>query len=131
MKKTLCIFAATAALVLAAFQTGCSTTTTRNSHAMAAQGNTKLTYDGFASNKTALKSAVVLALQQRKWTVVSAGDPVVAEINHGGQNAKVSVETSDGKIVFETKGSNIDGNPYVPIRYVDMLMKTVRRNLGK
>ena len=105
MKKTLCIFAAVAALAVAAFQTGCSTTTTRNSHAMAAQGNTKLTYDGFASNKTALKSAVVLALQQRKWTVVSAGDPVVAEINHG--------------------------NPYVPIRYVDMLMKTVRRNLGK
>ena len=41
---------------------------------MAAQGNTKLTYDGFASNKTALKSAVMLALQQRKWTVVSAGN---------------------------------------------------------
>lgn len=98
---------------------------------MAAQGNTKLSYDGFMSDKATLKSAVVRSLQLRKWTVVSAGDPVVAEINHGGQNAKLSVDISDGKIVFETKGSNIDGKPYVPIRYVDMLMKTVRNNIGK
>ena len=61
--------------------------------------------------------------------MLSDGDPIVAQISHGGQLAKISAAVSDGGIVFETKGSNINGSPYVPIRYVDMLMKTVRKNL--
>ena len=129
MKKLL--YTAAAALMLASLfvQAGCSTTTRENSEAMAQKGQTTLAYQGIPGDKNDIKKAVLLSLGRRNWNIVSDGDPIVAQISNRGQNAKLSIEISDGKIVFETKGSNIGGQPYVPIRYVDMLMKTVRAEL--
>lgn len=96
---------------------------------MAQAGQTQLAFQNLGASKASVRDALLTSLTLRKWSVLSDGDPIVAQISHGGQLAKISAAVSDGGIVFETKGSNINGSPYVPIRYVDMLMKTVRKNL--
>lgn len=129
MKKLVYISMAALALAGVVFTSGCSTTTRRNSEQMAQSGQTQLTFQNLGATKASVRDALLTSLSLRKWNILSDGDPIVAQISRGGQLAKISATVADGKIVFETKGSNIDGSPYVPIRYVDMLMKTVRTNL--
>lgn len=129
MKKAIYIAMATLALAGVVFTSGCSTTTRRTGEQMAQAGQTQLAFKNLGASKASVRDALLTSLSLRKWNILSDGDPIVAQISHGGQLAKISATVSDGAIVFETKGSNIGGSPYVPIRYVDMLMKTVRTNL--
>lgn len=129
MKKPIYIALAALALAGVVFTSGCSTTTRRTGEQMAQAGQTQLAFQNLSASKASVRDALLTSLTLRKWSVLSDGDPIVAQISHGGQLAKISAAVSDGGIVFETKGSNINGSPYVPIRYVDMLMKTVRKNL--
>lgn len=129
MKKAIYIAMATLALAGVVFTSGCSTTTRRTGEQMAQAGQTQLAFKNLGASKASVRDSLLTSLSLRKWNILSDGDPIVAQISHGGQLAKISATVSDGSIVFETKGSNIGGSPYVPIRYVDMLMKTVRTNL--
>ena len=76
-----------------------------------------------------VRTAVLKSLQQRKWTVASTSFPITAKIENRGQLAFVSIIYADGMLKFDTKGSKIGDNAYVPIRYVDFLMKTINKNI--
>ena len=98
-----------------------------DSYAMAAQGQTSLTYSFAGADKALLQKAVVMALQERGWIVESNANPVKAKLDKGRHNAVASFAVSDNSIVVDTKGSMVDGNkPYVPKRYVDFVLKSVR-----
>ena len=107
----------------------CSTTTTANSIKMARLGNTTMSYSALNKDAETVRIAVVSALQARKWNVSSHNYPITASIEKGGQFAKVSISYQNDNIIIDTKGSKIDNKAYVPIRYVDFLMKTVNKNL--
>ncbi len=121
MKKAI-ITAVFAAAVLGL--TACSTTTSRTGYKMAEQGQTVLTYPAQVSDANAAKIAMVSALKARGWNVSSAEYPIVATINNRGQIARLSITYTNGTFNIQTKGSTIDGTAYVPLRYVDYLMKT-------
>ena len=98
-----------------------------DSYSMAAQGQYTLTYSFAGANKDALQKATVMALQDRGWIVESDANPVKAKLDRGRHNAVASFTISDNSISVDTKGSMVDGNkPYVPKRYVDFVMKSVR-----
>ena len=104
--------------------TACSTTTSRTGYKMAEQGQTVLTYPAQLSDANAAKVAMVSALKARGWNVTSAEYPIVATIDNRGQIARLSITYTNGTFSIQTKGSTIDGTAYVPLRYVDFLMKT-------
>ncbi len=110
---------------------GCTTTTTDNSIQMAKSGNTVLTYNAIDKSADDVKHAMLLALQGRHWTITNTNFPITAQISNRGQLAKVSITFANGSILIDTKGSNIDGEKYVPLRYVDFLMKTAYKYLKK
>lgn len=107
----------------------CTTTTTDNSYKMAEAGHTVLTYSALDKDANAVKRAMLMALQGRHWVITNSEYPITAHLNHRGQSAKISVSYSNGNILVETKGSTIDGKKYVPIRYIDFLMKSAYKYL--
>lgn len=127
MKKVrFAIFAAAAAI---AGLTACTTTTTRTGYDMAQNGQTQLTYPTTSSDAAAVKAAMVSALRARGWNVTSTEYPITASISNRGQNAKVSITHENNAVKIETKGSTIGDTPYVPLRYVDFLVKTFNKTL--
>lgn len=130
MNKILHIATTAAFAALCAFGAlSCSTTTTDTGYYMANKGQTQLRYSAEGKDAYAVRNAVVNALRARKWNVAAENFPIEASIVNRGQHAKVSITFENGNIVVETRGSTIDDTPYVPIRYVDFLMKTVNKNL--
>lgn len=130
MKKiTTLAFAAILAVSGAFFAASCTTTTTDTGYYMAQKGQTRLTYSAAGKDSTAVKNAVLNALSARGWRAETKDFPIAASIDNRGQSAKVSITFDNGEIAIETKGSTIDGKAYVPIRYVDYLMKTVNKYL--
>lgn len=107
----------------------CSTTTTSTGYNMAKQNQYVLRYEMGGKDAQAVKNAVVSSLRARKWNVISAEYPIKAKIDNRGQSAVVSITYENGVLLIDTKGSTIDGTGYVPIRYVDFLMKTVNKTL--
>ncbi len=107
----------------------CSTTTTSTSYNMAKQNQYVLRYEMGGKDAQAVKNAVISSLKARKWNVVSAEFPIKAQIDNRGQSAVVSITYENGILLVDTKGSTINGKSYVPIRYVDFLMKTVNKTL--
>ncbi len=101
-------------------------TTTMNSIERGKSGDTKIVYDNLGMNAATLHSRLLNAFNVRKWTITDSGNPVKANIQTKGQNAKAVVTVSDNKLEFETAGSTAFDKPYVPIRYVDFIMKSVR-----
>lgn len=126
MKKIIALFTAVAAMFVAV---SCTTTNTDRSYDMAKKGQTVLSYHVGNPNAETVRTAVLKSLQQRKWTVASTSFPVTAKIENRGQLAVVSITYADGMLKFDTKGSKIGDNAYVPIRYVDFLMKTINKNI--
>ena len=126
MKKIIALFTAVAAMFVAV---SCTTTNTDRSYDMAKKGQTVLSYHVGNPNAEAVRTAVLKSLQQRKWTVASTSFPITAKIENRGQLAFVSITYADGMLKFDTKGSKIGDNAYVPIRYVDFLMKTINKNV--
>ena len=125
MKTLSLIFMASIAL---AFSASCTSTHTENSYKLAQQGMTTMEYAGFGMPQKELHAAVLQALYTKKWTVTDSGNPIKAYISHG-QNAKLSVTVYDDRFVADTKGSNIDGKPYVPLNYLKHLVAQVRTNI--
>lgn len=126
MKKIIALFTAVAAMFVAV---SCTTTNTDRSYDMAKKGQTVLSYHVGNPNAETVRTAVLKSLQQRKWTVASTSFPIAAKIENRGQLAVVSITYADGMLKFDTKGSKIGDNAYVPIRYVDFLMKTINKNI--
>lgn len=126
MKKIIALFTAVAAMFVAV---SCTTTNTDRSYDMAKKGQTVLSYHVGNPNAETVRTAVLKSLQQRKWTVASTSFPITAKIENRGQLAVVSITYADGMLKFDTKGSKIGDNAYVPIRYVDFLMKTINKNI--
>lgn len=130
MNKILRIASTAAIAALCAFGAlSCTTTTTDTGYYMANKGQTQLRYSANGKNAEAVRGAVLSALRARKWNVATENFPIEASIVNCGQHAKVSITFESGNIVIETRGSTIDDTPYVPIRYVDFLMKTVDKYL--
>ena len=126
IKMVVAIFVSIATLLVCS---SCTTTTTDNSIEMARLGNTKMSYSALNKDAETVRVAVVSALQARKWKVISSDYPITASIKKGGQYAKVSITFQNGNIVIDSEGSMMNETPYVPIRYIDFLMKTVNKNL--
>ena len=112
------------------FTSACSTTTTETSYELAKKKQTVLTYSALGKNNNEVKNAIIYGLTMRKWIILKSDYPITAELNHRGQSAKVSITHIDDKIIIETKGSNIEGEAYVPIRFVDFLIKTIYKRLA-
>lgn len=124
MKALALVFIASIAL---AFSTSCTSTHAENSYKLAQQGQTTVEY-AFDASKDELHSAVLSALHARKWTVTDSGNPIKAFITHG-QCPKLSITVYDGRISVDTKGSHIDGTPYVPINYLKHLNAQINKQL--
>lgn len=126
MKTLALIFAAALALALS---TSCTSTHAENSYKLAKQGQTTVEY-AFDASKDELHSAVLSALHARKWTVTDSGNPVKAFISHG-QCPKLAITIYDGRISVDTRGSHIDGTPYVPLNYLKHLNAQINKQIRR
>lgn len=109
---------------------GCALYVSGDSYAMAARNEYTLKYSGLDATKEKLHSKVLQALQDRGWTIESDGYPVKAKLVQIRQSAVASFSFADNVITVDTKGSMVDGNkPYVPRRYVDNVLASVRKYL--
>ncbi len=124
MKNYLSIALLSCLFVLAS---GCALYVSEDSYAMAGRNEYVLKYPGLEASKDSLHSKVLQALQRRGWYIESDGNPIKAKLTEIRQTAIASFNISDNRVEVDTKGSMVDGNkPYVPKRYVDNVMATVR-----
>ena len=125
-RKIYAILIASAALLAAS----CSTIISDESYAMATRGETVQTYSGFGCSEAVLRNATLLALQERGWVVTDTNNPIKARLSELRQEARISIQVKSGVLVVDTKGSLVDGNKaYVPLRYLNYLMASVRKNV--
>lgn len=94
-----------------------------------AQNNDTKVYCAYPANKAQLKSAVLKALMERKWDSKISGDTILATLNKGVINAKLSITIKDNQIEMDSAGSTLAGEPFVPLRYINFLEKSIRANL--
>ena len=80
MKKPIYIALAALALAGVVFTSGCSTTTRRTGEQMAQAGQTQLAFQNLGASKASVRDALLTSLTLRKWSVLSDGDPIVAQI---------------------------------------------------
>lgn len=126
MKKLSAILIAAFALFAAA----CSTIISDESYAMATRGETVQTYSGFGCSESALRNATLLALAERGWIVTDSKDPIKARLSELRQEARISIKVKGDTLSVDTKGSLVDGNKaYVPLRYLNYLIASVRKNV--
>lgn len=126
MRKIYAILIASAALLAAS----CSTIISDESYAMATRGETVQTFSGFGCSEAVLRNATLLALQERGWVVTDTNNPIKARLSKLRQEARISIQVKSGVLVVDTKGSLVDGNKaYVPLRYLEYLMASVRKNV--
>lgn len=110
----------------------CSTYINGESYALATQGHTQMEYSGFGCDQNTLRNATLLALSQRGWTTTDTNNPIQARISGMRQDARLSIDVQNDKLVIDTKGSLVDGNKaYVPMRYLNYLIMSVRENVLK
>ena len=97
---------------------------------MATRGETVQSYSGFGCSESALRNATLLALAERGWIVTDTKDPIKARLSELRQEARISIKVKGDTLVVDTKGSLVDGNKaYVPLRYLNYLMSSVRKNV--
>lgn len=126
MKKLAIFLTATAAFVCAS----CTTGTTDKGMNMASAG--QYTTDiNFNASKDVLKQAVVAAFASRGWSVEKSGDAVLAKIDHRGLKGNIKATFDDGVIHFNSEGTTLNGQPIVPLRYIDFLKSSINRELAK
>ncbi len=129
MKKKISTLLAVCALMLSS---GCALYVSENSYAMAARGEYVLRYPGLNASKDTLHADVLKALQDRGWCIESTGNPIKANLIDMRQSAVGSFTVENNSITVDTKGSMVDGNkPYVPKRYVDNVLASVRKYLNQ
>ncbi len=129
MKNKIITIFVTIAIALTA---GCSLYVSEDSYARAARGDFTLSYAGFEASKDSLHQKTLRALQDRGWTIESDGLPIKAKLHQLRQSACASFEISNNTISVNTKGSLVDNEtPYVPKRYVDNVMASVRKYIDR
>ncbi len=111
---------------------GCALYVSEESYAMAGRNEYVLKYPGLEASKDSLHSKTLQALQSRGWYIENSGNPIKAKLTEVRQTAIASFSVSDNMVEVDTKGSMVDGNkPYVPKRYVDNVMASVRKLLSQ
>ena len=129
MKRRLSILTAFLSLIVLS---GCAFYVSEDSYARAARNEYVMKFSAFDASKSILRSKVLRALEDRGWIVESDGDPIKAKLYEIRQTAVASFSVSDNSISVDTKGSMVDGNkPYVPVRYVNNVIASVRKYLDK
>jgi len=109
----------------------CTTYTTELGYKQAAEGDTKVVHSAMPMSGDDLHKAAMIALRAKKWTISDAGNPIKASISRGGQDAKLTISIDKDTITFDTKGSKIGDKPYVPIRHLNSLYKTMMSHYYK
>lgn len=109
---------------------GCALYVPEEDYAMAARNEYVLKYSGLEASKDSLHSKTLQALQERRWIIEDDGNPIKAKIVGLRKTTVASFDVSQNAISVDTKGSMVDGNkPFVPKRYVDNVMASVRKLL--
>ena len=117
-------------LLCTVFLIACNTNTTRRSYELAEAGEYEMTLNYIAS-KDELYKATVNALTLRKWSLARKGDGIVARIDHGGVSGRLYITFATDTIYINARGSNINGDPIVPIRMIHNLNNTIKKQLAK
>ncbi len=130
MKKLILTLLTVGTLLGGIATVGCNTTARDQGVTMAKNGQTTMVFN-FEAKQPQLNQALVNALKARKWTVTTTTPEVLAFIEHGGQSAKIRATVTDNKIEFDTKGSKIGNDAYVPINFVKVVVRTVRKELSQ
>lgn len=123
-------FIPTLIVVCIVFLTACNTRTTTRSYELAEAGEYEITLNYIAS-KDELYKATVNALTLRKWSLARKGDSIVARIDHGGVSGRLYITFETDTIYINARGSNIDGEPIVPIRLIHNLNNTIKKQLTR
>jgi hypothetical protein len=121
------IIAISAALVF--LGAGCTTQTANKSYEMAAAGKMEMTYP-YAASKDQIRQAAFMALVEGKYNVVREGDNLRATLSQGGVDAKLLLSFENNAMHINAKGSNVDGKPIMPLRFIDYVNKRTQKNLA-
>lgn len=108
----------------------CTTSTTDRSYEMAKNHQFDMTLNYIAS-KEALKTAMVKALTLKKWNLKEEGNAIRAQIDHGGVSGRLFITFEDNAININSRGSNIGGEPIVPLRLINNLNGVIRQQMVK
>ena len=112
------------------FLSGCMTTnTTDNSLMFGEQGNPAMVIGDLQASKADIHSVLMKILRERRWNILSDENPIVAEQLNGMQQAKLKIEVKSGKIIIDSKGSTRNGEPYVPLSYMEYIRQSLVRDL--
>ena len=112
------------------FLSGCMTTnTTDNSLMFGEQGNPAMVIGDLQASKADIHSVLMKILRERRWNILSDENPIVAEQLNGMQHAKLKIEVKSGKIIIDSKGSTRNGEPYVPLSYMEYIRQSLVRDL--
>ena len=108
----------------------CTTRTAEMSYSLGERGkyNTALS---FSADKARLTSATLSALSERGWNVSKQGEVINATLSRRGVDAKLAITVYDGYININSKGSVADDRPIVPLRWIDMLKKSIAADLRR
>ncbi len=124
MKKMIMLF--TVMLCVSFF--GCTTGTTDLGYELAQQNKFTKTFK-FDQNKDKLSKAVLAALKDREWKVDSVEPEIKASLKHRDYDAKLKIEVKDNFITFDSEGTTLGGEKFVPLRLIDFLRKSVEKHL--
>ena len=108
----------------------CTTSTTDRSYEMGAAQQFDMTLNYIAS-KEALRKATINALTLKKWSTQKEGDAIRARIDHGGVSGRLYITFEEDTIHINSRGSNIDGDPIVPVRLINNLNGVIKKQLAK
>ncbi len=106
-----------------------TTNTTDNSLMFGAQGNPAMVIGDLQASKADIHSVLMKILRERRWNILSDENPIVAEQLNGMQHAKLKIEVKSGKIIIDSKGSTRNGEPYVPLSYMEYIRQSLVRDL--
>ena len=97
---------------------------------MGAAGDFDMTIN-YVASKDALRKATINALTLRKWSLQKEGDAVRARIDHGGVSGRLYITFAEDTINIDSRGSNIKGKPIVPLRLINNLNATIKKQLAR
>ena len=112
------------------FIVSCNTSTTNKSYELGKAGEFDMTLNYIAS-KEELRKATINALTLRKWSLARQDNAVIAKIDHGGVSGRLYITFETDTIHINSRGSNINGTPIVPIRLINNLNNTIKRQLAR
>lgn len=107
---------------------GCTTGMTDLGYELAQEKKFTKAYS-FDFNSPELTKAVLLALQDREWKVTSTSSPITASLKYRDCDAKLKITVQDKLVTFNSEGTTLAGEKFVPLRYIDFLKKSIEKHL--